>query len=61
MNIDWQDLNSMAKIIDPEDSEALAKLLIDLLQEEHAARHKKRSNLVSIFSDLIDEEQGGTR
>ena len=61
MNIDWQDLNSMAKIIDPEDSEALAKLLIDLLQEEHAARHKKRSNLVSIFSDLIDEEQGGVR
>ena len=61
MNIDWQDLNSMAKIIDPEDSEALAKLLIDLLQEEHAARHKKRSNSVSIFSDLIDEEQGGVR
>jgi hypothetical protein len=61
MNIDWQDLNSMAKIIDSEDSESLAKLLIDLLQEEYAARHKKRSNLVSIFSDLIDEEQGGVR
>ena len=61
MNIDWQDLNSMAKIIDSEDPESLAKLLIDLLQEEHAARHKKRSNLVSIFSDLIDEEQGGVR
>ena len=58
MNIDWQDLNSMAKDIDLEDSESLAKLLIDLLQKEHAARHKKRTNLISVFSDLIDEEQG---
>ena len=61
MNIDWQDLNSMAKIIDSEDPESLAKLLIDLLQEEPVATYKKRSNLVSLFSDLIDEEQGGVR
>ena len=59
MNIDWQDLYLMAQDIDPGDSESLAKLLIDLLQKEHAAMHKKRNNLIRTFSDIIDEEQGG--
>ena len=59
MNIDWQELNLMAKMIDSKDPESLSKLLIDILQKEHAARHKKRSNLIKIFSDIIDEEQGG--
>jgi len=59
MNIDWQELNLMAQEIDPKDSESLAKLLTDILQKEYAARHKKRSNLIKIFSDIIDEEQGG--
>ena len=58
MNIDWDELIAMAATIDPEDSESLAKLFIDLLQKEHAARHKKRNNLIIDFSSMIDNEQG---
>ena len=58
MNIAWDELIAMAATIDPEDSESLSKLFIDLLQKEHAARHKKRNNLISDFSSMIDNEQG---
>jgi hypothetical protein len=58
MNIDWDELVSLAKEIDSEDSESLAKLFIDLLQKEYSSRHKKKHNLVMDFTNLIDQDQG---
>jgi len=58
MNIDWDEIIVLAQEIDSEDPESLSKLFIDLLQKEHLSRHKKNHNLVSEFTNLIDNEQG---
>jgi hypothetical protein len=58
MNLDWEEIILLAQEIDSDDSESLAKLFIDLLQREHSSRNKKRHNLVSDFTNLIDKEQG---
>ena len=58
MNIDWDEITLLAQEVDSDDSESLAKLFVDLLQREYSARNKKRHNLVSDFSNLIDKEQG---
>lgn len=58
MNIDWDEIILLAQEVDLDDPESLAKLFVDLLQSEHSARNKKRHNLVSDFTNLIDKEQG---
>jgi len=58
MNIDWDEIILLAQQIDSDDPESLAKLFVDLLQSEHSSRNKKRHNLVSDFTNLIDKEQG---
>ena len=58
MNLDWDEIIILAKEIDSKDYESLAKLFIDLLQQEYTCRNKKKHNLVSDFTSLIDKEQG---
>tara|TARA_X000000368_G_scaffold409027_1_gene390413 strand:+ start:445 stop:630 length:186 start_codon:yes stop_codon:yes gene_type:complete len=58
MNIDWDEIMLLAQEVDSDDPESLAKLFVDLLQCEYSARNKKRHNLVSDFTNLIDKEQG---
>ena len=58
MNIDWDEIMLLAQEVDSDDPESLAKLFVDLLQSEHSSRNKKRHNLVSDFTILIDKEQG---
>ena len=58
MNIDWDEIILLAQEVDSDDPESLAKLFIDLLQSEHSSRNKKRHNLVSDFTILIDKDQG---
>jgi len=58
MNIDWDEIILLAQEIDSDNPESLAKLFVDLLQSEHSSRNKKRHNLVSDFTNLIDKEQG---
>ena len=58
MNLDWDEIILLAQEIDSDDSESLAKLFVDLLQSEYSARNKKKHNLVSDFTKLIDKEQG---
>ena len=58
MEIDWDELIVMSREADDKNPESLAKLFIDLLQKEHAARHKKRNNLIKEYSQMIDSEDG---
>lgn len=58
MNIDWDEIILLAQEVDSDDPESLAKLFVDLLQSEHSSRNKKRHNLVSDFTILIDKDQG---
>tara|TARA_B100001142_G_C14018678_1_gene533461 strand:- start:320 stop:505 length:186 start_codon:yes stop_codon:yes gene_type:complete len=58
MNIDWDEIILLAQEVDSDDPESLAKLFVDLLQSEYSSRNKKRHNLVSDFTNLIDKEQG---
>ena len=58
MDLDEQEVSKLAEKIDSENSELLAKLFIDLLNHEHAARHQSKPRLIQKFTDAIDEEQG---
>mgnify|MGYP005655067869 FL=1 len=58
MEIDWDELIAMSRGVEDKNPESLAKLFIDLLQKEYAARHKKRNNLIKDYSQIIDSEEG---
>ena len=52
-----EDVKSLAKQIDTEDTESLAELFMQLLELEHAARHQSRPRLVKNFTEKIDDKR----
>jgi|TARA_B110001454_G_scaffold152259_1_gene141656 hypothetical protein len=58
MDLDESEVIELAKKIDHDKGEELAKLFIQLLDLEKMAKHQKRPRLVQKFIEAIDEEQG---
>lgn len=56
MEIDHEEILSLAREIDNNQADKLASLFIVMLDEEHAARHQTRPKLIKKFIDLIDSE-----
>ena len=56
MEIDHEEILSLAREIDDNQADKLASLFIVMLDEEHAARHQTRQKLIKKFIDLIDSE-----
>jgi len=59
MEIDEEVVRALATEVDPENPNELADLFIQLLAEEHSARHQPRPRLVRKFTQKIDDERGG--
>ncbi len=58
LNIDESELISIAKEIDPDGGESLARLFIEMLEGEKAAIHQARPQRSNKFTKAIDKEQG---
>jgi len=58
LNIDESELISIAKEIDPDGGESLARLFIEMLEGEKAAIHQARPQMSNKFTKAIDKEQG---
>ena len=56
MEIDEETARALAAKVDPENPSELADLFIQMLAEEHTARHQSRPRLVRRFTERIDDE-----
>ena len=57
MEIDEETVQKLSSQVDTNNHKSLAELFIQLLEEEHSARHQYRPRLVSKFTKIIDDEQ----
>lgn len=58
MELDREHILALAKQVDPDNFESLTNLFLEMVEQEHHARHKSKPGITKKISEMVDQEGG---